>query len=614
MKKFFLIFILLSQLIFSTVSPWPLIYFDPQNTSKSENVGPASISLLWSSKEFSKSSIFLNENEIITIGNNEVAKINSATGNLVWKKNIDDGSPSIPGIGANSFIYFYTLKKLYCLEPNNGELIWEKEFQEILNSHLVVDSLNRLYIKNYLKNENKSEIIAIDGGSGNILWSYKYDDFGLSKISTIIDENGFCYFIDNFLISIDGSGKKLWKILPSEIGESFIEKPFILFNGIIFCFTSSGSNYFNFYGIKRENGEVIFKVPLSFPYFRTSPQENSYPVGCVGSNNYLYFALGKIVFCYDLNGNLIKYKEVSCQEPSSIVSSKNSFLYISSADKIIILDNDLNFVSEYKLPKNISFSMLSISSDEKLYLASDSFLYSFSQGNFFFSNLFLIPVSANSEGAGGTLWMTDLFLFNNSYEKTDVLIALLESSKDNRNFENIYINLNPLESISFKDILKNYFNYTGTGSLLIQSSKSDIIINSRTYNKKGNGSYGQYIPSIYYENLLGDYENGAVAPLIENNDFRTNIGFSNLTELPLEIEIKFYDNNGYEIGKKDIALLPLSHIQINQVLKNFCNGECENFKAKFKSKSEGAKFYGYASIVDNKTGDGIFIPAIKAIF
>jgi len=210
--------------------------------------------------------------------------------------------------------------------------------------------------------------------------------------------------------------------------------------------------------------------------------------------------------------------------------------------------------------------------------------------------------------------MTDLFLFNNSYEKTDVLIALLESSKDNRNFENIYINLNPLESISFKDILKNYFNYTGTGSLLIQSSKSDIIINSRTYNKKGNGSYGQYIPSIYYENLLGDYENGAVAPLIENNDFRTNIGFSNLTELPLEIEIKFYDNNGYEIGKKDIALLPLSHIQINQVLKNFCNGECENFKAKFKSKSEGAKFYGYASIVDNKTGDGIFIPAIKAIF
>jgi len=220
-----------------------------------------------------------------------------------------------------------------------------------------------------------------------------------------------------------------------------------------------------------------------------------------------------------------------------------------------------------------------------------------------------IPAVAHSEGAYGTMWKTDVVFHNQSYEQINFGIAFLKSSQDNSGYQTKNFNIQGNQSMLIEDIVYTEFNESGAGALLIGTNSDSLIVSSRTYNYTSNGTYGQYIFGYKGINSLGYGSKAYLPQLAKNTDFRTNIGFTNACGKTINVIVKIYEGNGQLIGNKSYSILPYSNFQENDIIGKISNKDIDNAYAIIECNTEDAKFFAYASVVDNRTGDPIFIPA-----
>ena len=227
-----------------------------------------------------------------------------------------------------------------------------------------------------------------------------------------------------------------------------------------------------------------------------------------------------------------------------------------------------------------------------------------------YTEFYLIPAGAHSQGGYGSFWKTDLSICNFSDLNQYFKVSLIKAGEDNSNPQSFEGTLGKVNCIGFDDIFYEKFSYEGAGALKISSTTNDILIESRTYNDAENGTFGQYIPSFNKNNLLQKNEIGFISFLKRNENFRTNIGFSSLSENSIEIKLELFSSEGSKLGEKTVNLLPLSYIQINDVFSEFGANISYGY-AIVSTSSENAFYTSYASVVDNKSNDPIFIPVKK---
>lgn len=222
---------------------------------------------------------------------------------------------------------------------------------------------------------------------------------------------------------------------------------------------------------------------------------------------------------------------------------------------------------------------------------------------------YFIPASANSKGGYNTNWKTDMVIYNKGNQTSEINLYLLEAGKDNRGSEAKRITVDAGKSYKIIDMVKSLFGKEDTSGGIKIISDQEVAITSRTYNYKEEGSYGQFVPFCKEEDGLKEGEEGILIQLTKNINFRTNIGFLNLKEENIDLDLSLYKEDGTFIGSKRYSLKPLEYFQENNVLEIFTNEEIENFFAKINIAKGNA--FVYASVVDNKTGDAIFIPILK---
>lgn len=135
------------------------------------------------------------------------------------------------------------------------------------------------------------------------------------------------------------------------------------------------------------------------------------------------------------------------------------------------------------------------------------------------------------------------------------------------------------------------------------SSDQPIAVSSRTYNDGGSaGTQGQYLDGVQAADGASAGQSFILMNLINNTKFRTNLGFQNMGSNNAQLAIKYYSSSGQRVGTASVSLSP---------------GEVNDRSAAFPSNtigyalitvSSGTSVQGYASVVDNKTGDATTIP------
>ena len=220
-----------------------------------------------------------------------------------------------------------------------------------------------------------------------------------------------------------------------------------------------------------------------------------------------------------------------------------------------------------------------------------------------------VPAAAHTSGAAGTVWRTDLEVKARGGEPASFTVELLEERTANTDPLSATFSLEPGESFRLADVVDTAFGFYGSGALRVTAVDGAILATSRTYNTNPSGTYGQYIPAIDAEAAAEHGHDYALVQLSSSEAYRTNVGVVNTTGASVTLEFDLFTASADSLGSVPLTLRPYEMRQIPAIFTLVTSEEIEDGYAMVRTSTEGGRFFAYASVVDNLSGDAIFIPA-----
>ena len=217
-----------------------------------------------------------------------------------------------------------------------------------------------------------------------------------------------------------------------------------------------------------------------------------------------------------------------------------------------------------------------------------------------------IAAVAHAPGANGTLFITDVRLFNRGTSTAQLTAIFTPTGADGRtNFAAVKIAIPPAQLVALDDVVQSLLQSSGTGQLQVVGATDQILMTSRTYTPSSSGTYGQFVPSANASDSVGFGDVPMSIPGLENTaDFRSNIGFAEVAGSSGEIHIRYYDASGSAVADEVYGIAPFGHDQTR------VNPVGAALRAEVTIAGD-ARVLAYGSMVDNRSGDAIFISAAR---
>jgi hypothetical protein len=226
-----------------------------------------------------------------------------------------------------------------------------------------------------------------------------------------------------------------------------------------------------------------------------------------------------------------------------------------------------------------------------------------------------IPAGARARGDAGTFWLTDVAIVNLGDNPASINVAYLRKRQPNNNPTNQSFTVASGEQLMLEDVFNAMFGLDrANGALRVKAQNPNVKTTSRTYNAEGEaGTYGQFIPALTELTAVVSGRPGALPQLQENTSFRTNVGALNLTDMTLDLEIHLFDGDGNLLGVKDATLRPYEMDQYDKIFDELGAGTVNNGYAVVRVITDDGKVLAYASVVDNRSGDPVYVQAQPVI-
>ncbi len=235
-----------------------------------------------------------------------------------------------------------------------------------------------------------------------------------------------------------------------------------------------------------------------------------------------------------------------------------------------------------------------------------------------------IPGVAHAQGAGGTVWRTDVAAINRSTSAASVTATFIPYDGDATVARSLA--LAPNAVMEWDDVLVSLFGMSADASVkgtVELSSTERLIASARTYNQSATGTFGQYLPALPAKPTLaltssagadiirGD-ELGVIPHLTKSADFRSNVGVQNLGDSAVTVEIRLWDGHGMQLGSPWTATVGVGHYrQLDDVFAVLGGGSPAIAYATVRVTSTDGAAWFYGSVIDNVTGDPTTIPVLR---
>jgi len=226
-----------------------------------------------------------------------------------------------------------------------------------------------------------------------------------------------------------------------------------------------------------------------------------------------------------------------------------------------------------------------------------------------------IAAAAHVTGSQNTVWRTDVELVNRGDESAQVRLDWLPGGSNNSQPISHTLTIAARRAYRLGDVVGELLATTGTGGLRITPLGGAVAVSSRTYNQADSSTFGQFIPAFDADHALGSATPGLLVQLAHSAlptiGHRTNLGCLNLGDTAIEVEVSLYTADGEEVGSSRLSLPPYGWMQLNNVFVGSGARDLINAWAVVTTPSEHATFLAYASVVDNRSGDPVFVPATQ---
>jgi subtilisin-like proprotein convertase family protein len=220
-------------------------------------------------------------------------------------------------------------------------------------------------------------------------------------------------------------------------------------------------------------------------------------------------------------------------------------------------------------------------------------------------SVLIVPAVVHGDGANGTRWRSDLWLTNRGPAQT--VVVRYDPAAGGPGITR-QVPLADGEMRGRVDVLSTLFDLAAGAGHLTITAPGPILVTSRTWAPSDSGSFGQFIPAREATQSVTAVSPGAEAIQVESTDeFRTNVGAVEITGQPVVVRFALVDDSGRTIALSDQALAPFGLSQLN--VRQFAAAGAINGRVMISVASGNGRVIGYASVIDNRTGDPIFIPA-----
>jgi hypothetical protein len=227
----------------------------------------------------------------------------------------------------------------------------------------------------------------------------------------------------------------------------------------------------------------------------------------------------------------------------------------------------------------------------------------------------VIPVIGHVDGANGSRFRSDLYLFNPTGQRRSVE---LEAKKWNSALEASWtVDLQPREARQISDALWRLFGMTGLARLRYwsDSPRGGVRVTSRTYTLDARyGTYGSVIPPLNNFQIAGPGDHLEILGANGATGFRTNLGLVELSsdtqprQSDTTVRIIVLDQNGVQLDAFSVQVPRGGGMQINDIFGS--RGVKPPEAALLVVQVQNGGLIGaYATQVDNITNDTTYLPS-----
>jgi PKD repeat protein len=222
----------------------------------------------------------------------------------------------------------------------------------------------------------------------------------------------------------------------------------------------------------------------------------------------------------------------------------------------------------------------------------------------------LVSAAAQSSGVGGSLWRTELTLFNAGSDTLPVHLIYVPSYGNAVQTRDVVIGAK--QTITYSNALIDLYNIgNGAGAIAIEATATtgtpQLRVTSRTFTDGAIGTYGQAVPTVGTSDFSG---NLYLTGMASSSDFRTNIGLVNRGATDAAVNLTLFDGTGSQVASANVTV-PASNFQqsgITQFFPAIAARSLDTLSMQVTSNAPDAVSV-YASVIDNKTQDPIYIQA-----
>ena len=222
-----------------------------------------------------------------------------------------------------------------------------------------------------------------------------------------------------------------------------------------------------------------------------------------------------------------------------------------------------------------------------------------------------VQIVTHTAGIAGSIWESDLEIRAEGAVPAEVRVDLLGRDRDNTTPLATTTVVVPAGTTSrLVDLVEGTFGLTfTTGALRLTTLAGLASFASRTANRGGFSSYGFDIPAEPDSDAIGYGTTGRLIHLTGNSDRRTNLGFVNLTGMSIAVAADLYRADGTFLRTVAVALAPYD---MQQSFNIFTTGDVDDGYALLSTSTPGGGFLAHAIVVDNASGDWVWLPASAA--
>ncbi|HEX2120212.1 MAG TPA: hypothetical protein VHL59_01090, partial [Thermoanaerobaculia bacterium] len=212
--------------------------------------------------------------------------------------------------------------------------------------------------------------------------------------------------------------------------------------------------------------------------------------------------------------------------------------------------------------------------------------------------------------SGFAEWQTDARIFNADTEAVDVTASFYSQNGGPAKVTTIELAAGEVRQLD--KLLPTLFGITGDGGALhlATAKPGRLIATARTYNQTSNGTYGQFISAVTPQEAVAVGSRPLqLLQVEESSRFRSNVGFVEVTGKPVTLEVTVTPPDAKFAAVARISLAGNEFRQVGSLLQTLGLGDTYNARVSVRAVSGEGRATAYASVIDLKTNDPLYVPA-----